>query len=442
MSSSTAKILASNIKPNEKEETNEIRSYKLEKGEELRFEVENETVNCKLIEGHAELYGTELRLEQQYSFQKGAKVAIFTFHGCELKLSGKSDVEYVAKETPMTLYINLANALEGLRATATKNDDYGPNVLIAGPMDVGKSTFSRILLNYAVRFDRKPIFVDLDLGQGSVSIPGNIGAVVIEKPADVVESFQINAPIVFHYGHTSHSKNPKLYDIIMGALAETVEKKKQNDSITKYSGTIVNTSGWVQGYGYQSILQAIQHFKINIILVLDQERLYSELVRDLKSSSNVRAFLIPKSGGVVSRSREFRAEMRDNRIRNYFYGTSAKPLYPFSIDIPFNQFTAYKVGSPNLPDSCLPIGMKSSDNSTKLMPITPSSSIDHHIFSILSLQDNQELDSLITTNILGFVAVSNVNMERQIVTLLSPQPKPLPKNSVFILSEVQFVDLE
>lgn len=139
---------------------------------------------------------------------------------------------------------------------------------------------------------------------------------------------------------------------------------------------------------------------------------------------------------------ENRAEMRDNRIRNYFYGTSAKPLYPFSIDIPFNQFTAYKVGSPNLPDSCLPIGMKSSDNSTKLMPITPSSSIDHHIFSILSLQDNQELDSLITTNILGFVAVSNVNMERQIVTLLSPQPKPLPKNSVFILSEVQFVDLE
>ena len=44
-----------------------------------------------------------------------------------------------------------------------------------GPTDVGKSTVSKILLNYAVRLGRKPIFVDLDVGQGAVSMPGTLG---------------------------------------------------------------------------------------------------------------------------------------------------------------------------------------------------------------------------------------------------------------------------
>lgn len=153
----------------------EEQTYKLEKGEELRFEVEGEPVQCQLVEGLAELFGTELRLEKKYTFSKGAKVAVFTFHGCTLKLYGKPEVEYVATETPMTLYSNLSNALEGLRVAAANEDKFGPNVLIAGPGDVGKTTLCRILLNNAVRFDRKPVYVDLDLGQGSITIPGNIG---------------------------------------------------------------------------------------------------------------------------------------------------------------------------------------------------------------------------------------------------------------------------
>lgn len=133
-----------------------------------------------------------------------------------------------------------------------------------------------------------------------------LGAVVIEKPAEVEESFQITAPLIFHFGHSSPKPNASLYDIIMNSLAELIEKKKAVDQSVKYSGTIVNTCGWVQGNGYQSILQAINHFHIDVVLVIDQERLYSELVRDLKNQSNVKLIFTPKNGGVVTRSREFR----------------------------------------------------------------------------------------------------------------------------------------
>ena len=70
---------------------------------------------------------------------------------------------------------------------------------------------SQILLNYAVRLGRKPIFVDLDVGQGCVSVPGTIGAMLVERPASVEEGFSQNSPLVYHYGHTTPGHNNVLY---------------------------------------------------------------------------------------------------------------------------------------------------------------------------------------------------------------------------------------
>ena len=38
-------------------------------------------------------------------------------------------------------------------------------VMVVGPTDVGKSTVCQLLLNYAVRMGRRPVYVDLDVGQ-------------------------------------------------------------------------------------------------------------------------------------------------------------------------------------------------------------------------------------------------------------------------------------
>ena len=47
--------------------------------------------------------------------------------------------------------------------------------MVVGPTDVGKSSLCKLLLNYAVRMGRKPILVDLDVGQGSIAVPGSVG---------------------------------------------------------------------------------------------------------------------------------------------------------------------------------------------------------------------------------------------------------------------------
>lgn len=129
---------------------------------------------------------------------------------------------------------------------------------------------------------------------------------VVEKPAEVDEFFQATAPIVYHLGHTSPNPNYRLYEIIIDALASATEKKKEADPNVKLSGCIINTCGWVTSQGYQAILKAIKAFNVNIVLVIDQEKLFNELNRDLKSNQSIKIILTPKSGGVVSRSREHR----------------------------------------------------------------------------------------------------------------------------------------
>lgn len=61
----------------------------------------------------------------------------------------------------------------------------------------------KMLLSWACKKIWKPTFVDLDIGQRSVTIPGRIAATPVEMPIDAVERIPLETPIVYFYGHTS-----------------------------------------------------------------------------------------------------------------------------------------------------------------------------------------------------------------------------------------------
>lgn len=71
-----------------------------------------------------------------------------------------------------------------------------PVTFICGPCDAGKSTISKILLSKDVAAGYTPIFVDLDCGQNSISLPGAISAVVIDRPSSVTEGLTIPEKII------------------------------------------------------------------------------------------------------------------------------------------------------------------------------------------------------------------------------------------------------
>ncbi|XP_075212091.1 protein CLP1 homolog isoform X2 [Lycorma delicatula] len=349
----------------------------------------------------------------------------------ELRFEVENKNETVVVES---FYLNCHACLEQLRQKAESEGKRGPVTMIVGPTDVGKSTVTRILLNYAVRMGRRPLFVDLDIGQGQISVPGTIGALLVERPATVEEGFSQQAPLVFHMGTTKLQTNQTLYNILVSRMAEVVQERMQANKKANVSGMIVNTSGWIKGDGYKLLTHAAQAFEVDVILVLDQERLYNELVRDMPQF--VKVVLLPKSGGVVERSAQYRHEVRDKRVREYFYGLRT-PLHPHSFDVKWSDVRIYKIGAPALPDSCMPLGMKAEDNMTKLVAVTPGPNLLHHLLAV-SFAASVE-DDVIQTNIAGFICVTNVDVERQMLTVLSPQPRPLP-DTLLILSDIQFMD--
>lgn len=202
------------------------------------------------------------------------------------------------------------------------------------------------------------------------------------------------------------------------------------------SGCVINTCGWVKGSGYHALVHAASAFEVDVVVVLDQERLYNELKRDLPHF--VRTVLLPKSGGVVERSKDFRRECRDERIREYFYGFRGC-FYPHAFNVKFSDVKIYKVGAPTIPDSCLPLGMSQEDNQLKLVPVTPGRDMVHHLLSVSTAEGTEE--NLSETSVAGFIVVTSVDVEHQVFTVLSPAPRPLPKNFLLIM-DIRFMDLK
>ncbi|KAK2158978.1 hypothetical protein LSH36_161g16015 [Paralvinella palmiformis] len=382
-----------------KDETKQ--DFKLETNTELRFEVDaNGTIKLEMITGKAEIFGSELVEGKKYVFTSGSKVAVFTWHGCTLTLVGKSEVAYIAKETPMVMYLNVHVALEQMRQKAEEDDTRGPRVMVVGPTDVGKSTLCKLLVNFAARLGRSPVLIELDVGQNEIAVPGTVAALCIERPSDVEEGYAVVAPLVYHFGHKSPQDNTQLYNLLITRLAEVINLRCEANKRTNIGGVVINTCGWVRGDGYRSIVHAAGAFEVDVVIVLDQERLHSELVRDMPDF--VKVVLLPKSGGVVERSQKGRMESRDSKIREYFYGVR-NSCYPHTFEVKFNEVKLFKVGAPVLPDSMLPLGMTSEDSRTKLVPLEPSGSLIHHVLSISMANSDEE--NIIQVNVAGFIVV-------------------------------------
>ncbi|KAF1744948.1 hypothetical protein MXB_3111 [Myxobolus squamalis] len=169
---------------------------------------------------------------------------------------------------------------------------------------------------------------------GEILPPGNIGAVLVDQPfmpdcgklyPTTVEKSS-HCPLSYFFGHTSIDKQPDLYKFYIKELAKRL---------------IINSCGYVVKSGLDMIKFAIESFEVDLIVVIDNELLYSQLNQHF--GSKLYSVLLPKSGGAVMNPRETRKKLRLKRMTSYFYGT-VKELYPHNFSIGFDQIKIFKIG--------------------------------------------------------------------------------------------------
>ncbi|KAF9898770.1 Cleavage polyadenylation factor subunit clp1 [Lobosporangium transversale] len=337
----------------------------------------------------------------------------------------------------MMAYLNMHMALEQRRVLATQNNGQGPKVLIVGPNDVGKTSLSKMLLSYALRQDRQPIYVDLDCSEGSITMPGCLTATPLTEMIDVEEGFGSSAtsaptagsavmPLAYYYGLPSPKDNVKLYNMLMARLAQSVDKRLQEDQAARRSGIVIDTNGLIDATGYEIIANCIKAFSVDVIIVLGHERLYSDM-RRLHQKTDVSVIKLTKSGGVVERDHAFRRQTQNQKIREYFYGTSKSELAPYSTMVNYHDIEILQVGEGSLaPSSALPIGEDRKVSETHVVKVEPGEHLLHSILAV-SNADKMKEQEILETNIAGFVYISEIHDVRKKMTVLSPCPGRIPK---------------
>uniref|UniRef100_A0A7N0U8H8 Protein CLP1 homolog n=2 Tax=Kalanchoe fedtschenkoi TaxID=63787 RepID=A0A7N0U8H8_KALFE len=406
-----------------------VRQVELEKECELRIEVgPNSPLRLRLVSGTAEVFGTEIPPEIWVTYPPRLKFAVFTWYGAKIEMDGITETEYTADETPMISYVNVHAVLEARRSRAKASPPdsdmaQGPRVIVVGPTDSGKSTLTKMLLSWAAKQGWKPTYVDLDIGQGSITIPGCIAATPVEMPIDPVEGVPMDMPLVYFYGHATPSVNVELYKVLVTELAQVVEKQLAGNAESRASGMVINTMGWVEGVGYELLLQAIDTFNANVVFVLGQEKLWSMLRDVLKNKPGVDVVKLQKSGGVVNRTAKVRQKSRGYKIREYFYGL-LNDLSPHSNVANFSDLNIYRIGGgPQAPRSALPIGAEPAADPTRLVSVNVSTDLLH---SVLAVSFAKEPDQIISSNVAGFIYITDIDMQRRTVTYLAPSAGELP----------------
>ena len=363
------------------------------------------------------------------------KVAVFTWHGCELTVKGQPRSAYSATDTPMVSFINSHAALQHLRQQAKANDRRGPIALVCGPVDSGKSSLTRLLLNYAARAGHAPLFIDLDVGQNAIGIPGSIACTPIDHPIpiDSGDSLTVKAPLVFFYGHATPTQ-AELYKQFLSALAAVVMKRFIASPASKTAGAIINTAGWVDGAGYDLLLHMAHTFQCDVVLTVGHERLYADLKADARLTSTV--VKLSRSGGVIGRTPTVRANARNKSVREYFYGP-AGDLCPHQKTFQWREMSVWRVGGgPAAPSSALPIGATRLVDPNAMVKVAVSLELLH---AVMGVSYSTEAGQLVQRNVAGFVFVSAVDVQKKTVTLLTPAPGPLP-SMCFLTGTVKWFD--
>lgn len=181
-------------------------------------------------------------------------------------------------------------------------------------------------------------------------VPTTIGAVSPERmdPEEPTGfNLQTTPPLLYYFGNHTPLTNNKMFHKIMEKLANNVDKKMEKDPLCSRSGVLIDMCGWdaqQSQKSYENLLNAVDTFDVDTVLVLGSERLYSELFQKLSDDrQGLEVIKLAKSGGVVSRDKVYRRRWQMQRIREYFYGTPKFELSPYSTTVSFNDVSVRRI---------------------------------------------------------------------------------------------------
>ncbi|XP_056398916.1 polynucleotide 5'-hydroxyl-kinase NOL9 [Hyla sarda] len=189
-------------------------------------------------------------------------------------------------ETAVSVSEETASAAQHLVSACLEEDNGCPIILVCGPKNVGKSTFNRYLINQLLQHIPCIDYLDCDLGQTEFTPPGCISLIRITKPVLGPPYTQQREPYkMVYFGETSCEQDMERF---IESVKYVIASYKRDQPL------IINTMGWVKGFG--------------LLLLIDLIRLLSpsHIIQMFTADKNLMEPLTPEyvknSGGYMTKS--------------------------------------------------------------------------------------------------------------------------------------------
>ncbi|KAG0199154.1 Polynucleotide 5'-hydroxyl-kinase grc3 [Mortierella sp. GBA30] len=149
-----------------------------------------------------------------------------------------------------------------------------PVSVVCGGKKMGKSTFSRMILNRMLNRYRKVAFIECDVGQSEFTPVGMVALHVVETPALGAPFTHPRQPYrAFFVGNSTPRDDPDYYmacikELVKTYYAEVSHTRSWEDNDDDYHSDddddehiplVINTQGWIKGMGYDLLLQLLDY---------------------------------------------------------------------------------------------------------------------------------------------------------------------------------------
>jgi polyribonucleotide 5'-hydroxyl-kinase len=255
---------------------------------------------------------------------------------------------------------------------------------------------------------------------------------IIEAPITAdTPSFADVPCLTQFYGHDSPERNPSLFmdQLIFLAdnLSARVVEATTGPGRGAHSGSVIlcfATDGMVD-----ILMKTIRTMVPSIVLVVDNEQLAGQLRSEfLKLEGpiqNAAVFSVPKSGGVVERTRQEKISQKKCRVDEYFHGAKNRQSHIVKT-FGFDDFEFYKYGT-SLMSDVLPIGVDMTTCDRTAARVTPDGSMKFALMAVL-----HDADDMVEATVAGFVTITSVDEDSRRFTLMMPSQQEPPSRRIVI----------
>ena len=226
--------------------------------------------------------------------------------------------EYAEWEAALSAIVPSASAPDQAENSSAVGASGRPAVLILGGMDVGKTTFTRLLVNRWTQAGQRVAILDADVGQSEIGPPACLGLAFADAPVLSVSSLPVHA-LAF-----VGSASP------VGHLLDHVAGARRLADMREDCPLIVDTSGYLHGSGARRLNQI--EFDLLMpthVVALQRHGELEPIIAPMRKRDGVQIHTPPIPAVIGKKPAAFRAQRRVMRFASYFQNAR---LHTYALD--------------------------------------------------------------------------------------------------------------